>query len=198
MDKKLKVITPVEKKKKGVVREEVKEKCETAIECKDPMFVGIDPSFHSTGLIVLDIDGNIIEQKNFSSVVGTSKKGGILDQIEECLIEYEKQIDFVSKILKLKGVCIEGPAYNSTGQRALQMGALHYFTRLFLFKNNIDFKVVAPTSLKKFIFHGHAKKDLILLKVYKRWGVEFEIDDLADAYGLARMALEDYTNEQAG
>jgi Holliday junction resolvasome RuvABC endonuclease subunit len=198
MDK-LKTIKPKLEKKKGVVRDKVKEEtCEVIDGCRDPMFVGIDPSFHSTGLIVLDQDANIIEQKHFSSVVGTSKKGGILDQIEECLIEYERQIDFVSKILKLKGVCIEGPAYNSTGQRALQMGALHYYTRLFLFKNNIDFKVVAPTSLKKFIFHGHAKKDLILLKVYKRWGVEFEIDDLADAYGLARMALEEYTNEQAG
>ncbi len=34
----------------------------------------------------------------------------------------------------------------------------------------------------------------MLLKVYKKWGVEFEIDDLADAYGLARMALEEYNN----
>jgi Holliday junction resolvasome RuvABC endonuclease subunit len=163
---------------------------------ENKMFVGIDPSFHSTGLIVLDQDAKIIKQENFSCVVGEVKKGGILDKTEECLIEYERKIDFVSKILSLENVYIEGPAYNSTGQRALQMGALHFLTRLFLFQNNISFKVVAPNSLKKFIFHGHAKKDLILLKVFQKWGEEFHVDDLADAYGLARMAYEDFKDEQ--
>lgn len=163
---------------------------------QENMFVGIDPSFHSTGLIVLDQDATIVKQENFSCVVGEVQKGGIMDKIEECFIEYEKKIKFISAMLRLKTVYIEGPAYQATGQRALQMGSLHYFTRLFLYKSNIDFKVIAPTSLKKFIFHGHAKKDLILMKVFQRWGEEFEVSDLADAYGLARMGLEDSKNEQ--
>lgn len=157
---------------------------------KNKVFVGIDQSFKSTGLIVLDNEANIIKQENFSII-----KGKTIENIEECLIEFEKKIDFIPKINGLQAVYIEGPSFLSSGRAALQMAGLHYFLRLFLYKNNINFKVIAPNSLKKFIFKGNAKKDLILLKVFKRWGVEFEISDLADAYGLARMALEDFTNE---
>ena len=75
------------------------------------------------------------------------------------------------------------------------MGAVHYLIRIFLFQNNIKHKIIAPTELKKFVTgKGQCKKDLILLNVFKKWGVEFDNSDLADAYGLARMALEDYNN----
>ncbi len=62
-------------------------------------------------------------------------------------------------------------------------------------KKEVPFKVVAPGTLKKFVTgDGRAKKDLMLLKVYKKWGVEFDDDNLADAYSLARFALEDFNN----
>ena len=151
---------------------------------KEKMFVGIDPSFNSTGIIILDNDGKIVEQMNFSLKE--------FEKIEEKLIQFEKTISFIPKMIRLESVYIEGPSYMSSGQYVLQMGALHYLLRLFLYRHNINYKVIAPGTLKKFVTgKGNAKKDLILLKVYKRWGVEFEIDDLADAYGLARMALED-------
>jgi len=151
----------------------------------DKIFVGIDPSYNSTGLIVLDQTGKIIEQKNFS----TSKN----KEIEERIIEFEENISFVPMIINLESVFIEGPSFSSTGKYMLQMGALHYFLRIFLFKNKVNYKVIAPGTLKKFITgNGNAKKDLILLKTYKKWGVEFQINDLADAYGLARMALEEF------
>ena len=35
----------------------------------------------------------------------------------------------------------------------------------------------------------------MLLKTFKKWGVEFDDNNLCDAYGLARMALEDFNNE---
>ena len=157
---------------------------------KDKMFVGLDPSYSSTGLIVLDQNEKLIKQENFSIV-----KGKKIESVEECLVEYERKIEFIPKIHNLYGVYIEGPSFQSNGQAVLQMGALHYFTRLLLFKNKVNFQVIAPNSLKKFICKGNAKKELVLLKVYKRWGEEFEINDLADAYGLARMAYEDFKNE---
>ena len=47
---------------------------------------------------------------------------------------------------------------------------------------------VAPTSLKKFVTgKGNAKKDLMLLSVYKRWGFDTTNDNKADAYGLAQF-----------
>jgi len=150
----------------------------------DKLYVGIDPSFNSTGLIILDSKAELVKEMNFSLKE--------YENIEEKLINFEKTIKFIPSIVRLKSVYIEGPAYMASGKYILQMGALHYLLRLFLYRHSIDYTVVAPGTLKKFVTgKGNAKKDLILLKVYKKWGVEFEVDDLADAYGLARMALEE-------
>lgn len=155
---------------------------------KSKLFVGIDHSFNSTGIIVLDEDANIVEQKNFG--LGKEK------EIEEKLIKFEDEISFIPNIVGLDRVHIEGPAYMAQGKYILQMGALHFLLRLYLYKNKVNFKVIAPGTLKKFITgKGNTKKNLILMKVYKKWGIEFDVDDLADAYGLARMALEECKDE---
>jgi crossover junction endodeoxyribonuclease RuvC len=160
------------------------EHCTDVKTCKDPLFVGIDPSINATGLVVVDQHATIIESKLFS--VASEK-------FEESLLKYEKEIKFIPNIVNLQAVYIEGPAYQSAGQAILQMGALHYMTRLFLFKKRSKYKVIAPGTLKKFVTgKGNSKKDLMLLNVYKKWGVEFQDHNLADAYGLARLALEEY------
>jgi crossover junction endodeoxyribonuclease RuvC len=161
-----------------------KTKCKDFETCRDPLFVGIDPSINATGLVILDEDANIVEQKLFS----------IKDEIfEQSLLNYEKEIGFIPNIINLQSVYIEGPAYQATGQVILQMGALHFMTRLFLFKNKKNYKIIAPNTLKKFVTGtGRGKKELMLLKTYKKWGVEFDDNNLCDAYGLARMALEEY------
>ena len=161
-----------------------KKQCESIKTCADPLFVGIDPSINGTGIIVLDKDANIVEQKLFSVKA---------DTFEESLVKYEKEIEFIANMIALHAVYLEGPAYQATGQVILQMGALHFITRLFLFKKQKNYKIIAPGTLKKFVTgKGNSKKELMLMKTFKRWGVEFEDNNLCDAYGLARMALEEY------
>jgi Holliday junction resolvasome RuvABC endonuclease subunit len=49
--------------------------------------------------------------------------------------------------------------------------------------------LVPPMTLKKFVTGvGNAKKNEMLLKTYQAWGIEFNDDNAADAYGLAMMA----------
>jgi crossover junction endodeoxyribonuclease RuvC len=177
------------KKKLGVVKEKKKEiKKVVKIPLRDPMFVGVDPSYNGFAIIVVDKTGSIVEQKLIKT---KSDK-----EIEERLIDLENEFKFIPNIFSLHSVCIEGPSYSSNGAFQLQMGALHFYLRVFLFKNHVKYKIVAPGTLKKSVTgDGRSKKDLMLLKVYKKWGVEFDNDNLADAYGLARMALEDYKNE---
>jgi crossover junction endodeoxyribonuclease RuvC len=152
------------------------------------MFVGLDPSYNEFGLIILDQEANIVEQRLLTS---DSK----LDA-DERIIQLEKEFKFIPTVLGLQTVYIEGPAFSSQGQFVLQMGALHYYIRLFLLKHKTNFKVIAPGTLKKFVTGtGKGKKELILLKTYKKWGVEFDNNNIADAYGLARMALEDYRSD---
>lgn len=161
-----------------------KKQCIDVKTCRDPLFVGLDPSINATGLVVLDEDANIVEQKLFSVKA---------EIFEESLLMYEKEISFIPNIINLHAVYLEGPAYAATGKVILQMGALHYITRLFLFKKQKNYKIIAPGTLKKFVTgKGNSKKEVMLMKTLKKWGVEFEDHNICDAYGLARMALEDF------
>ncbi len=154
----------------------------------EAIFVGIDPSFTGTGVIVLDQDKQIIRQ----DLIKTTPK----NSIEERLIYILDQLSFIANIVRLKSVYLEGPSYASQGNAVLQMGALHFLIRIFLFKNDVNYKIIAPLTLKKFhTGYGRTLKKDILVKVEKTLGIRFKDHNIADAYGLARMALEDY-NEQ--
>lgn len=154
----------------------------------DPIFVGMDPSYNGFAIILLDKDANIIEQKLLKSDSNL--------EAEDRIIQLEKKFKFIANITQLKNLYIEGPAYSAKGAFVLQMGALHFYLRIFFRKKNIKYKIITPGTLKKFTTgSGNAKKNLMLMKVFKRWGIEFSDDNLADAYSLARFALEDYKNE---
>jgi len=156
---------------------------------REPMFVGVDPSFNGFGIIVLDKDGDIVEEKLL-----TSKPK---EDADKRIIALEKDFKFISQIAGLYSIYIEGPSFASTGAFVLQMGALHYYLRIFLLKKGVEFKIITPGTLKKFVTgKGTAKKELMLKNVFKRWGADFDDNNLADAYSLARHALEDYNNEK--
>jgi Holliday junction resolvasome RuvABC endonuclease subunit len=162
-----------------------KKKCNV----NDHMFVGMDPSYNGFGIVVVDKKGEIVEQKLLSSNTD--------DEAEDRILELEKEFKFIPNIYCLETVYIEGPSYSSQGAFVLQMGALHYYLRIFFRKKNVEYKIIAPGTLKKYVAgegKGNAKKDLMLLKTFQKWGVAFEDNNLADAYGLARMALEDFNN----
>lgn len=155
---------------------------------KDPLFAGIDASLTGFAIVLIDINGNIVEKKLKSTKPNKS--------YEERFIELENEFKFIANVLSLKGLYIEGPSYHSKGRAVVEMGGLNYFVRMFFYKKNIDYKIITPTELKKFVTgKGTAKKELIIAHVYKKWNIMFESNDLADAYSLARMALEDYRNE---
>lgn len=149
-------------------------------------FTGLDFAYANNGIVQLDENATIIRQE----VITTNAR----NTDEERLIKLR---DHIKEIVSPNDIVyIEGLSYSSQGQAKAQMGAVHYVIRIFLVENGINYKVIEPTVLKKFVTgKGQCKKDLILLNVFKKWGVEFDNSDLADAYGLARMALEDYKNE---
>lgn len=48
---------------------------------------------------------------------------------------------------------------------------------------------IPPMTVKKYAAgKGNAKKQEMLMQIYKRWGIEFNDDNAADAYALGRMA----------
>ena len=155
------------------------------------LFLGIDPSFSGTGIVILNRDGSILSQKEIS----TQKINGnqydietrmtrIAEEVKEMLVPYLERIQ----------VCyIEEISFGSSGEASAQLSALNYFIRVYLLNLKVTFYTISPGQLKKYITgNGNAKKNLMLKEVYKRWQVDFNSDNLADAYSLARFALDNY------
>ena len=160
------------------------------------LFVGLDPSLTATGLVILNKDVEIIHQE----LISTSSKVDIEPRLIKIKNYVMSSLNNVRRD-KFYNVYVEGLSFMSSGQGFTQLAGLHYFLRSYFFQRpeDIKYKVIAPGSLKKFVTgKGNAKKELMLLKVFKKWGVEFSDNNLCDAYSLARMALEEYketTNE---
>lgn len=86
---------------------------------------------------------------------------------------------------------IEGYAMGVRGGKVFQIGEWGGVLRLVLSDYGIKtIYTVPPSTLKKFVI-GHAKpgqsgKDIMLLKTFQKWGVEFSDHDLSDAFCLAK------------
>lgn len=87
----------------------------------------------------------------------------------------------------IKDIAMEGTVLAS--QSALVLGELSATVKLTLWEKSILPLQIPPMTLKKYATgKGTAKKQEMLLQIYKRWGVEFNDDNAADAYSLARLA----------
>ena len=155
-------------------------KNEITINLPTSYYVGIDPSMNSTGLIILNKSSEIVLQETISS---KSKES------DELRIKYigDEIVYNIQKFNTISNVCIEGISYGSSGRGVAQQAALNFYIRILLINYDIQYVVCPPTTLKKFVTgKGQCKKDLMMLKTYKKWGVEFDNSDLCDAYCLAR------------
>lgn len=151
------------------------------------IFIGLDLSLTGTGVTILR------DRKPPEMHLIKSKPPGEKSPKTEIerIIEIKKEIiEKIEENGKPDLVAIEGLAYMVKNATALtQLSGLNYMVREYLFKNDIPFVIVAPTSLKKFITgNGVAKKDLMLMEVYKKFGVEIKDDNIADAFSLAKLA----------
>lgn len=93
----------------------------------------------------------------------------------------------------IQDIAMEGTVLAS--HAALVLGELSATVRLAIFdyfeeedERRFPLKI-PPMTLKKYASgKGNSKKQEMLLQIYKRWGIEFNDDNAADAYALARMA----------
>lgn len=101
---------------------------------------------------------------------------------------YEKYAAAIEDLLTqwaVSHVFVEGYGYANAHTLAVlvELGAM---IRQVLHESPARWEEVPPNVLKKFITgRGNAKKDEIMLAVYKRFGIECSSNDEADAIGLA-------------
>lgn len=159
-----------------------------------PVTVGIDQSLTGFALTALSLD----DPKKHITWVYKSPYFGIerLVDIRQWLVdhlEYLKEHD-----LEVADLAMEGTVLAS--QAALVLGELSATVRLAIYDLYEDHRryplKVPPMTLKKYASgKGNAKKQEMLLQIYKRWGVEFNDDNAADSYALARLVGKFSINE---
>lgn len=140
--------------------------------------MGVDTST-KTGYVVLDDAGDV-------AVVGVLSHKPQADRFTR-YAHYTREIAEIVDAYGVDLVIIEGYSYAGKFNNSLQyeLGAC---IRMKLHEIEMPFIEVQPTSLKKFVTgKGNAKKDLMLLGVYKRWDFDTNDDNEADAYGLAQV-----------
>ena len=148
-------------------------------------YIGIDPSYSATGIVVLDTTHNTEPLRAFTVKAGSSTEKfaervqKVLDKLEELLLEYPVGSTYV---------VMEGAAFASEFG-AFKLGKLSGVIEYFLHKSGLTYNLVAPTFLKKVACgNGAASKPQVMAGVRKRWGFQSLSNDINDAYTLAQIA----------
>ena len=150
------------------------------------LFAGVDLSLNGTAVVIIDEQGKILNQIRLKT-----KSEDLIET--RLLFIAEKVITFLNS-QKLERIYIEGLSYSSSGQSTMELSGLHYIVRCAIFREHgLSYKLISPPSLKKFVSGvGNCKKNLMLLYAFKKFGEEFDDDNICDAYCLSRLALDEY------
>lgn len=161
---------------------------------KVPVFIGIDQSLTGFSITALS---SVEPSEHFTQVYkspyfGIERLVDIRKWLEEQFATFEQNGN------EIKDIAMEGTVLAS--QAALVLGELSATVRLTIydyFDDDRRFPLkVPPMTLKKYAAgKGNAKKQEMLLQIYKRWGIEFNDDNAADSYGLARLVGKNFINE---
>lgn len=155
--------------------------------------IGIDQSLTGFAFTALAVS----DPKQYMTWVYKSPYFGVerLVDIRQFLFDH---LDYISENHPIQKIAMEGTVLAS--HSALVLGELSALVKLAIydyFDDDTKFPVmVPPMTLKKYAAgKGNAKKQEMLLQMYKRWGVEFNDDNAADSYALARLAADIFTDK---
>jgi crossover junction endodeoxyribonuclease RuvC len=159
--------------------------------------IGIDQSLTGFAVTILDVDN----PTNYRTWVYKSPYRGVkrLVDISSWLV---KKLELVEERYVVD-VAMEGTVLAS--HSALVLGELAAVVKVAFWSFFEDWDhqdhlrvplQIPPMTLKKYAAgKGNAKKQEMLMQIYKRYGVEFNDDNAADSYGLARMAGKLHIND---
>jgi Holliday junction resolvasome RuvABC endonuclease subunit len=157
---------------------------------KDQALIGIGIDQSLTGFALSAV--SIAEPKKHITWVYKSPYFGIerLVDIRQWLID---TLDYVSEDHGIVDIAMEGSVLAS--HAALVLGELAAVVKMAIYDyfgedENCRYPLkIPPMTLKKYATgKGNAKKQEMLMQIYKRWGIEFNDDNAADAYALGRLA----------
>ena len=158
-----------------------------------PITIGIDQSLTGFALCALNLDD---VSTHFTWVYKSSYMG--VERLADIRQWLKDTLNYLAEKHHIEEVAMEETVLASYS--ALKMGELASVVKLTIydfFDDERRFPLrVPPMTLKKFASgKGNAKKQEMLLQIFKRWGMEFNDDNAADAYALARLVSKTYLND---
>jgi crossover junction endodeoxyribonuclease RuvC len=173
---------------------------ETSVKLTCPLsnkkrILGLDLSLTGTGWSLWGSEYNHDE-----GLINTDKLEG-LDRMDHILKDIQNLIDIKNKPAGEILVILEDFSFASKGSSVFQIAGLGHIIRHWLWTQSIDFILIPPTVLKKFVTGaGNSDKSVMLKEVYKRWGYDTNDDNIGDAYSLGRMgrAMLEWDTELVG
>lgn len=147
-------------------------------------FVGIDPSYSSTGFVVLNKDSDQpLYAEHFAAGKTHQSFAQRMQALSLCMFDGFKDVPKEKTF-----VCMEGSAFASEFN-VFKLGKLSGVLEYWLGMMGYRYNLVAPTYLKKVATgKGNATKQQVLTAVARRWTYKTKCDDIADAYTLAQIA----------
>lgn len=146
-------------------------------------YLGIDPSTTSTGFVMLRKDGLVVhaEAHKPKKLTGIARAETHADALLQVLGKYGAP----------DVVAIETPFTSRNPKTFALLVEVQTLLRYVLFKRKIDTVLVQPTVLKKWVgvkAKKGAGKDPVRSAVKEMYGFGHAVDDVVDAYVLARIA----------
>lgn len=169
-----------------------------------PVSVGIDQSL--TGFAITAL--NTARPECYETWVYKSEFYGV-KRLSDIRMWMEDKFDFLAaQKCRITNIAMEGTVLASNS--ALVLGELAGMVKLCIYdyfdgslNSSVPFEPhlrtplqIPPMTLKKYATgKGTSKKQEMLMQMYKRWGVEFNDDNAADSYALARLASGNATGQ---
>jgi Holliday junction resolvasome RuvABC endonuclease subunit len=152
------------------------------------LIVGLDLSLTATGWATYNTESKVLN----SGTVNSKLKG--MDRLDEIVTLIEGMIVHLFRSLKTPitwieavdncEVYIENYGFASKG-RVVYQGELGGIVRYMLWKHGVKYHDIPPTIAKKVLTgKGNCEKSLILKELYKKYKIDVDDDNIADACNL--------------
>jgi Holliday junction resolvasome RuvABC endonuclease subunit len=149
--------------------------------------IGLDQSYSGFGVTIMDVD-----TEKYTTVVFKAEDL----HVDRLLWISQKLASIISPVAakaSTVSVAMEGYAYGS--QMSHMLGELGAVVKLVCYQQLRGMHgqypyIIPPTTLKKYVTgKGNGiPKSAMMMHVFKKWGAEFNNDNAADSYALARIA----------
>lgn len=150
--------------------------------------LGIDPSLTGFAMTALQHDGDRFESWLYRSPQrGVHRLADIWDWLDRRWTELDAA-GFRIRDIAVEDTVVASHAAVVLGELAATVRLAILFSEIVTDSAQYPLKVPPPMVKKFATDRGNAKKNEVMLGVYKRWGLEFSDDNMADSYVLARIA----------